>query len=274
MRRTDNGSARPVLRFVAPPGADDASTPLGLPPVWLLDVDGVINANRPGWGAPPRSSRVWSDTDRMSYLIRWAPALLACCDGPARPAARVDQAVRKSRCPVQIVLKGPGPCAPTCTVMSPTRRPASAIWASWPTLMPARRQPPNGSCLPPAPPTSVASAPPPGQQAVVGSYFAGSVRGAPLSAVRQYIEQQNRPVQGTARALPALPAPAFTPGLKPGALARIPVARHGREATAGPGRRPPGDWRRSVCRSYSETCGGARHQRPPGSGFTRERSPP
>src|SRR5262249_60412265 len=27
-----------------------------------------------------------------------------------------------------------------------------------------------------------------------GSYFAGSVRGAPLSVVRQYIEQQNRPV--------------------------------------------------------------------------------
>lgn len=29
-----------------------------------------------------------------------------------------------------------------------------------------------------------------------GSYFAGSVGGAPLSIVRQYIEQQNRPVQG------------------------------------------------------------------------------
>nr|WP_279638438.1 transposase [Kitasatospora cineracea] len=26
-----------------------------------------------------------------------------------------------------------------------------------------------------------------------GSYFAGSVGGAPLSVVRQYIEQQNRP---------------------------------------------------------------------------------
>ncbi|MFJ2031688.1 IS200/IS605 family transposase [Streptosporangium sp. NPDC087985] len=30
-----------------------------------------------------------------------------------------------------------------------------------------------------------------------GSYFAGSVGGAPLSIVRQYIEQQNRPVQST-----------------------------------------------------------------------------
>jgi putative transposase len=27
-----------------------------------------------------------------------------------------------------------------------------------------------------------------------GSYFAGSVGGAPLSVLRQYIEQQNRPV--------------------------------------------------------------------------------
>ncbi|WP_108724684.1 IS200/IS605 family transposase, partial [Streptosporangium minutum] len=27
-----------------------------------------------------------------------------------------------------------------------------------------------------------------------GSYFAGSIGGAPLSIVRQYIEQQNRPV--------------------------------------------------------------------------------
>ncbi|MDI5911813.1 MULTISPECIES: transposase [Streptomyces] len=32
-----------------------------------------------------------------------------------------------------------------------------------------------------------------GQQAV-GSYIAGTVGGAPLSVVRQYIEQQNRPV--------------------------------------------------------------------------------
>lgn len=30
-----------------------------------------------------------------------------------------------------------------------------------------------------------------------GSYFAGSVGGAPLSILRQYIEQQNRPAQST-----------------------------------------------------------------------------
>jgi putative transposase len=33
-----------------------------------------------------------------------------------------------------------------------------------------------------------------------GSYLAGPVGGPPLSTVRQHIEQQNRPVQGTARA--------------------------------------------------------------------------
>ena len=37
-----------------------------------------------------------------------------------------------------------------------------------------------------------------------GSYFAGSAGGAPLSIVKQYIEQQNRPAQSTARALAAL----------------------------------------------------------------------
>lgn len=40
-----------------------------------------------------------------------------------------------------------------------------------------------------------------------GSYFAGSVGGAPLSTVRQYIEQQNLPTRGTARPL-AGPVPA------------------------------------------------------------------
>ena len=69
-----------------------------------------------------------------------------------------------------------------------------------------------------------------------GSYLAGSVGGAPLSVVKQYIQQQNRPVQGTTRALAALPAPAFTPALKGRALARIPVAlqarRHGARYSA------------------------------------------
>lgn len=40
------------------------------PPVWLLDIDGVINANRPGWGGPPRRIRC------AGFTIRWAPALV------------------------------------------------------------------------------------------------------------------------------------------------------------------------------------------------------
>jgi Transposase IS200 like len=54
-----------------------------------------------------------------------------------------------------------------------------------------------------------------------GPYFAGSVGGAPLSVLRQYIEQQHRPVLGTLR--PGGPAArALTPLLKGGAPARIP----------------------------------------------------
>ncbi|MEH1011707.1 hypothetical protein V6U90_01065 [Micromonospora sp. CPCC 206060] len=45
-------------------------------PVWLLDVDGVVNAARPGWDGPPRSGVAWSDTDRYEYRLRWAPALV------------------------------------------------------------------------------------------------------------------------------------------------------------------------------------------------------
>ncbi len=50
-----------------------------------------------------------------------------------------------------------------------------------------------------------------------GSYFAGSVGGAPISVLRQYIKQQNRP--GRRRLGP----PAFTAGLKAGAPADIVV---------------------------------------------------
>lgn len=41
------------------------------PPIWLLDIDGVINANKPGWSAPPRRTRC------AGFVIRWAPALIA-----------------------------------------------------------------------------------------------------------------------------------------------------------------------------------------------------
>ena len=45
-------------------------------PVWLLDVDGVVNTIRPGWGAAPRRSLVWSGADNTSYLLRWSPLLV------------------------------------------------------------------------------------------------------------------------------------------------------------------------------------------------------
>jgi hypothetical protein len=47
------------------------------PPVWLLDVDGVLNASRPAWSATPRHRSVWSHTDQASYPLRWAPELIA-----------------------------------------------------------------------------------------------------------------------------------------------------------------------------------------------------
>jgi hypothetical protein len=49
---------------------------LDVRPVWLLDVDGVLNATRPGWGAAPRKSKVWSSSSSFEFTIRWAPALL------------------------------------------------------------------------------------------------------------------------------------------------------------------------------------------------------
>jgi hypothetical protein len=45
-------------------------------PVWLLDVDGVINTIKPGWGAAPRKSLVWSGADNTSYVLRWSPLLV------------------------------------------------------------------------------------------------------------------------------------------------------------------------------------------------------
>lgn len=46
------------------------------PPVWLLDVDGVINAGRAGWGRAPVAKQVYCPSLRQSFRIRWEPALL------------------------------------------------------------------------------------------------------------------------------------------------------------------------------------------------------
>jgi hypothetical protein len=44
------------------------------PPVWLLDVDGVINAAKPGWSAAPRRSTACAEG--TGWKMRWAPALM------------------------------------------------------------------------------------------------------------------------------------------------------------------------------------------------------
>jgi hypothetical protein len=42
-------------------------------PVWLLDVDGVLNAARPGWDEDPDQGQAY--VDGVAYLLRWAPGL-------------------------------------------------------------------------------------------------------------------------------------------------------------------------------------------------------
>lgn len=42
--------------------------------MWLLDVDGVLNATRPGWGSPPRRVSVYADGG--DWPMRWAPAII------------------------------------------------------------------------------------------------------------------------------------------------------------------------------------------------------
>ena len=40
----------------------------------MLDVDGVLNANRPGWGAAPRKATAFADG--TAWTMRYAPALI------------------------------------------------------------------------------------------------------------------------------------------------------------------------------------------------------
>jgi hypothetical protein len=42
-------------------------------PVWLLDVDGVLNAARPGWDETPAQGQAF--VDGVRYRLRWAPGL-------------------------------------------------------------------------------------------------------------------------------------------------------------------------------------------------------
>lgn len=47
---------------------------LNKPPIWLLDVDGVINASNPGWHAAPHKGYAYANG--REFKIRWAPALI------------------------------------------------------------------------------------------------------------------------------------------------------------------------------------------------------
>jgi hypothetical protein len=42
--------------------------------VWLLDVDGVLNATRAGWSAQPKSG--WAYANGNSWRMRWSPQLI------------------------------------------------------------------------------------------------------------------------------------------------------------------------------------------------------
>jgi hypothetical protein len=42
-------------------------------PVWLLDVDGVVNARRPAWDQPFAQGHAF--VDGVTYRLQWAPAL-------------------------------------------------------------------------------------------------------------------------------------------------------------------------------------------------------
>lgn len=44
-------------------------------PVWLLDVDGVLNATDPGWDGPHRQGNAVANG--MTFRLRWAPGLVA-----------------------------------------------------------------------------------------------------------------------------------------------------------------------------------------------------
>jgi Swiss Army Knife RNA repair-like protein len=44
--------------------------------VWLLDVDGVLNASKAGWSAAPRSGWAYAESG-VSWRMRWAPQLMA-----------------------------------------------------------------------------------------------------------------------------------------------------------------------------------------------------
>ena len=69
--RSADSSRTPSIRSAAAaePGPDKDGRP-----VWLLDVDGVLNANRPGWGGRPAEG--YAHAGDGQFWIRWSPELV------------------------------------------------------------------------------------------------------------------------------------------------------------------------------------------------------
>lgn len=45
--------------------------------IFLLDVDGPINADKPGWSAPPFNGWAYAKDKGKHYRMRWAPQLIS-----------------------------------------------------------------------------------------------------------------------------------------------------------------------------------------------------
>lgn len=90
-------------------------------PVWLLDVDGVLNTTRPGWGAAPRRAVAFSDG--MNWPIRWAPALIDRIRG-LHASRTVEIRWCTTWCPDAHQLEGLFrlPCLPRALLMDPVPR--------------------------------------------------------------------------------------------------------------------------------------------------------
>lgn len=56
--------------------------------IWLLDVDGVINASKSGWSSAPYSG--WAYLEGRGWRMRWAPQLISRIrQAHAQPGVRI-----------------------------------------------------------------------------------------------------------------------------------------------------------------------------------------
>src|SRR5262252_6525314 len=78
-------------------------------PVWLFDVDGVINAPRPRWSEAPHRADIWAKG--AYWRMRWSPSMLHELRSIERSGT------------VQLVYPVIAACArPTRTARGPVRR--------------------------------------------------------------------------------------------------------------------------------------------------------